>query len=220
MAFSAALFDLDGTLLDSMDVWTRVDEAFFEKRGIPLTQDYARSISGMSFEETARYTIERYNLAQSVSEVTAEWDEMCYSEYAYRVKLKPRAREYLALLKARGLKLAVVTALPDRLYAPALKRNGVYSVFDAFFSTRDARGDKRTGEAYLRAAEMLNAPANECAVFEDIYEGIAGAKRVGMRSVCVRDESAAHDEARIRALCDFYANSYAELISARFLWED
>ena len=85
----AALFDLDGTLLDSNHVWARVDELFFSARNIPIPADYARAISGMSFFATAAYTKERFSLPESAEEIVREWTEMTTYEYAARVALKP-----------------------------------------------------------------------------------------------------------------------------------
>lgn len=220
MGFLAALFDMDGTLIDSMGVWARVDKVFFERRGLALPEDYVKSISGMSFRGTAEYTKRRFELGESVDDILSEWDILTYHEYAENVSMKPFAKAYIERLAAENVKLAVVTALPDRLYAPVLKRHGVYDMFGAFCSTHEASGDKRTGEIYLLAAQKLNVRARDCAVFEDIYEGLAGAKRAGMRAVCVFDAYSAHAEHKNRALCDRYINSFEELLTEPLEWED
>lgn len=220
MGFKAALFDMDGTLIDSMHVWARVDEVFFERRGLALPGDYARSISGMSFRGTAEYTKARFGLDESVDDIIAEWDKLCYHEYAHNVRMKPFALEYLKRLRAAGVKLAVATALPDRLYRPVLERHAAFELFDAFCTTSDTRGDKSTGEIYLLAAQKLGVHARDCAVFEDIYEGLLGAKRAGMRAICVMDASSAHAEAQNRALCDRFIVSFEELINTPIAGDD
>ena len=95
LTFGAALFDMDGTLLDSMGVWADVDKAFFASRGMAVPEDYAHSISGLSFKQTAVYTKERFNLPESVDEILSEWNEMCEKEYVNHVPLKEDAKEYL-----------------------------------------------------------------------------------------------------------------------------
>ena len=98
MRFRAALFDMDGTLIDSMGVWAHVDEVFFMRRGIPLPEDYARSIAGLSFRQTGEYTKARFQLPESVDDILREWHELCESAYVNDVPLKPHAAEYLKKL--------------------------------------------------------------------------------------------------------------------------
>ena len=184
--FKAALFDLDGTLLDSMYVWHRVDELFFEKRKMECPEDYGRALAGKSYRESAEYTVERFGLSESWEDVVNEWTRMSENEYANHVQLKPGALKYLRMLKRAGIKLAVATALPPSLYMLALEHHGITDMFDALCSTNDVGGrGKISGEVYLLAAERLGVKPQECAVFEDVWEGIAGAKKVGMRTFCM-----------------------------------
>ena len=97
--FTAAIFDLDGTLLDSVWVWREVDRAFFEELGMAEPEDYARSIQGMSFREAAQYTVRRFNLARTAEEVMDGWMRTTAEAYARKVALKPGALQYLRALK-------------------------------------------------------------------------------------------------------------------------
>ena len=210
LTFSAALFDMDGTILDSMGVWADVDRHFFEKRGIPVPEDYAHSISGLSFRQTAVYTKERFHLPESVDEILDEWNEMCEKEYVNNVPLKKDAEKYLLSLRKKGVKLAVATALPERLFRPALQRNGVYHLFDAFASTDEAGERKSTGKVYLLAADRLRVDPSDCCVFEDITDGIVGAKAAGMKAVLVKDWANEKSVKESRHLADAYLESYGE----------
>jgi len=91
--FRAALFDLDGTLLDSMYVWRRVDELFFQARNMRAPEDYGRALAGKSYRESAEYTIERFGLKEKWEDIVDEWTCMSENEYAHHVKLKPGALE-------------------------------------------------------------------------------------------------------------------------------
>lgn len=210
MQFRAALFDMDGTLIDSMGVWAHVDEVFFARRGLPLPQDYARSVAGLSFRQTGEYTKARFHLPESVDDILREWHELCESAYVNDVPLKPHAAEYLKKLRSEGVRLAVATALPERLYRPVLLRTGVLPLFDAFASTDEAGESKRSGDVYRLAARRLGVESAECAVFEDILDGLLGAKAAGMKAVLVRDPAAAGERERALAICDAAIDDFGD----------
>ena len=98
------IFDLDGTLLNSLDVWEKVDTFFLEKRGIAVTRDYSEALLHMRFIEAAHYTIDRYKLEECVDEVMAEWMMLAQAMYANDVALKDGVYEYVHSLKQKGLK--------------------------------------------------------------------------------------------------------------------
>ncbi len=201
--FKAALFDLDGTLLDSLHVWSRIDEIFFEFRNMPIPQGYGRAIAGKSYREGAEYTVENYLPNESWQDIVEEWMRLSEHEYAENVLLKPGSLSYLRLLKREGVKLAVTTALPERLYRPCLEHLGIYDLFDALCSTEDTGGrGKACGEVFLLAAEKLGVDPADCAVFEDVLDCLEGAKRAGMRAWCVKDRHAEKDFAAMAQIAD------------------
>lgn len=192
--FKAALFDLDGTLLDSMYVWHRVDQLFFQSRNLCMPEDYGRALAGKSYRESAEYTIERFGLNEKWEDIVDEWTRMSQNEYAHHVNLKPGALEYLRMLKRSGIKLAITTALPPSLYMLTLEHHGITDMFDTLCSTNDVGGrGKISGEVYLLAADRLGVAPEDCAVFEDVLEGIQGAKKVGMRAFCMKDDAQKHN---------------------------
>ena len=211
--FEGAIFDLDGTLLDSMYVWAHIDEVFFEKRGMTAPEDYGRALAGKSYRESAEYTIARFGFAESWEEIVAEWTQMAIEEYSHHVKLKPCAREYLLALKDGGVKLAVATALPEYLYRPCLENLGILDWFDALCSTDETGGrGKAGGEVFLLAARRLGLEAEKCAVFEDVYEGVSGAKYAGMRAYCVKDDASRHTHEKSAEIADGMIDCFSRIL--------
>ena len=207
----AALFDLDGTLIDSLHVWGKVDEMFFRRRNMEIPEDYARSIAGMSFMSSAVYTKERFGFPESAREIADEWMEMVREEYAHNVQLKPGTEEFLERMRAKGMRMCVVTASRRELYEPCLRRNGISGYFEFVLTTDEAGGgSKADGHIYRMAAERMGVEPEECAVFEDVCEGICGAKKLGMKAYCVVDRISTHDTEKIRAVADGMAENICE----------
>ena len=134
MDFGAALFDLDGTLIDSKGVWARIDAEFLLRRGITPPDDYMKAVSSKKFSEAAVYTIARFGLDDTVEGLSAEWLEMARHEYGTNIFLKPGAADYLRALKKAGVRLGTVSGLPHALSDAVLEHNGVRELFDAFIS--------------------------------------------------------------------------------------
>ncbi|MFQ9791908.1 MAG: HAD family hydrolase [Acutalibacteraceae bacterium] len=142
MKFKGAVFDLDGTLLDSMEVWKNIDIEFLSKRGLEVPKGYSDEILAMSFRETAEYTIARFGLQEQPDDVMHEWNQMAIEAYGHHVQLKPGAKEYLLKIKSHGIRLGVCTALSQKLYLPCLQNNNIYELFDACISTDDVSRGK------------------------------------------------------------------------------
>lgn len=206
----AAIFDLDGTLLDSMGVWSQIDREFLWRRGIPVPTDYTKTVSSMSFHETAVYTVSRFALPETPEAVMREWYEMAREAYAAQVPLKPFARDYLIRLKERGVLLATATSLTDDLSIPALQRNGIAALFDVTCCTAEVGKGKSSPAVFLRAAEKLAVRPEDCVVFEDVYPGVVSAKQAGMTVYGVYDAAAEEEETAIRAVAAGYILDFRE----------
>ena len=151
MNFEAAILDLDGTLLNSMEVWEHIDVSFLQKRGLPVPTNYVTEICARSFEEAAQYTIDLFDLSESIDDIISEWNEMVEYEYANTVKLNPGTHDYLIQLRSQGIKLAVATGLPERLFLPCLANNEVLELFDTLCSTDEVMRGKEYPDVFLLA---------------------------------------------------------------------
>jgi HAD superfamily hydrolase (TIGR01509 family) len=206
----AVIFDLDGTLIDSMGVWQRIDVEFLAKRGLAVPPSYAADICALSFRETAEYTIRRFNLRESPEALLDEWNAMAAHEYSCNVPLKPYAREYIAALRDMGVKLAVATSLSPPLCELVLKHNGIFDCFDSICFTDDVGRGKEFPDIFLHAASALGVSPENCLVFEDIAPAVKSAKEAGMSVIGVLDDSAKRQWGEISrvadgVLCDFKA---------------
>ena len=207
-----AIFDLDGTLLDSMGVWRQIDIDFLGKRGFAVPEDYLKAITAKNFSEAADYTIARFGLNESAQAIMEEWFAMAVDFYSHQVALKPYVKEYLAELRQRGVKIAAATSSDARLFVPCLKHCGIYDMFDAFCQTTEVTRGKGYPDVYELAASRLGLATGDCVVYEDILKGIEGAKLGGFCTVGVEDIHSAYEKEEIRSKADFYIGSFEELL--------
>ena len=108
--YEAVLFDLDGTLVDSMWLWHAIDVEYLAGFGLEVPDDLGSAIDGMGFSETAAYFKERFNIPDSNEKIKETWNNMAYEFYCTRVPLKSGARDFLKYLKSRGIKTAIGTS--------------------------------------------------------------------------------------------------------------
>jgi beta-phosphoglucomutase-like phosphatase (HAD superfamily) len=202
-AYKAYIFDLDGTLLDSMGLWDQIDIDFLAKRGIAVPPDYMEAISALTFLEVASYTIKRFNLTDSVEGLISEWNSMASYAYGNTIQMKPHAKEYLLALRESGAKLAIATALFPELCSSALRNHGIDSLFHAVCNTAEAGQGKSQPAVFLRTAKELGVPPEDCLVFEDLLAAVKSAKSAGMSVCAVYDKTSANDWDEIKKTADY-----------------
>lgn len=203
-----AIFDLDGTLVDSMGVWYRIDDEFLGRRGFPADESYKQAVKTMKYETAAHYTIERYGLSETPEEVMAEWDSMALHEYRYNIKCKPGAAEFLNELKQRGIKIALATVSHRALLEAVLKGNHIFGLFDVLTDVSQVSRGKEEPDLYWFAAKQMELEPEECIVFEDVLLGIDSAKRGGFYTCGVKDHSSYAEELEIRRLADCFVENF------------
>ncbi|MBR1811808.1 MAG: HAD family phosphatase [Clostridia bacterium] len=207
-----AIFDLDGTLLDSMWVWSYVDEQFLTNHGLPKQEDYLESLGPLGFYKAAVYTKDYFHMDCSVDEILNDWFLLAKDAYDNQIQLKDGAKEYLEKIKAAGVRLGIATSNSPELFTGLLTRCGILDLFDGIATTPEVSRSKEFPDVYLLAAERIGTKPEETTVFEDIPQGLRGAKAGGFMTVAVEDPWAAKDRESIKALADRYITSFRELL--------
>lgn len=220
MKIKGVIFDLDGTLIDSMWVWDQVDKDFLGARGFDVPLDYQKEIQALGFYETACYTIDRFGLKERPEDIIKEWNDMAQRTYHKEVKIKPYSRELLVRLREQGIRLGVATASYASLFTECLKRNNVYDLFDCFTETSEVERGKGFPDIYIKAAGKLGCSPEECLVFEDIHKGILGAKAGGFCTVGVFDEKSADSWAEIQRDSDYAIQGFGQLLQDAQLFQE
>ena len=207
-----AIFDLDGTLVDSMWVWSKIDIDYLKSKGHALPENLNSEICHLSFTQTANYFKERFSLSDSIDTILKDWNNMAYNHYSENVKLKDGVKEFLDKLKENNIKIALATSNSVPLLEACLKNNGIYDYFDSITTTDEVSNGKNCPDVYLLAAKKLNVNPKNCIVFEDILHAIKGAKAADMTVIAVSDKHSLNDLDEIINHSDKYINSYFELI--------
>lgn len=206
----AVIFDLDGTVVDSMWMWKAIDIEYLGRFGIALPPDLQKKISGMSFSETADYFKQEFLIPDSTEQIKSDWNRMAMEKYRNEVTLKPGVLEFLKKLKERGIRTGIATSNSKELAAAVLERQELLPYFDEIHTSCEVEHGKPAPDIYLFVAECLKTAPEECLVFEDISEGIRAAKAAGMTVCAVEDEYSAMDREEKRRLADYYIGSFEE----------
>lgn len=205
------IFDLDGTLVDSMWIWRQIDIDYLGKRGILLPDDLQKVIEGMSFTETAHYFKDRFKLEDSIEEIKGEWLQMTKDYYQNHIPLKSGVQSFLKNLKDKGIKIGIGTSNDRELAEIVLKSNGIIEYFDSIRTSCEVKKGKPHPDVFLKVAEDLGVAPKFCLVFEDTYAGVLAAKRAGMGVFAIADEHSFPFKSEISALADKYIEEYEEI---------
>lgn len=212
MNYSAIIFDLDGTLIDSMLLWRRVDREFLNKRGIEVPSDLFDHLpQGNSFIQTAQYFRDRFGLSDSVESIMQEWTDMVGWHYSNDVQLKPGARAFVTSMRRLGIPVGLGTSNSYELAEKVLTMNGIWDCFSVVVTGDMHLMGKPFPDIYIKASQLLGVAPERCLVVEDTITGIQAAKRAGMTAIAIYDEDSIpfHDE--IRSTADGFCMDYTEL---------
>ena len=188
----AVLFDLDGTLVDSMWIWKDIDTAYLAGFGIPVPEGLQEDIGGMSFTEGAQYFKDRFGIPDPVEKIKEDWNRMAWDKYTHQVPLKRGAGEFVAYCRQKGIKMGIATSNSRELVENVMQVHGLSEYFDCIV----------TGCGVI---------PEKCLVFEDIVDGINAGRAAGMRTCAVDDNCSRTSEAEKKKLADYYIMDFSDI---------
>jgi len=213
----AVIFDMDGTLLDSMWIWPDIDDVFLEKYDLLKPEGFHEGMEGKSYPETAQYFLDLFpTLIQTKEEIMDEWNEMAHDRYISQVQLKPGAKEFILAMRASGKKTGIATSNSRFLVNDTLKALGIESLFDSVRTSCEAGAGKPAPDVYLLVASDLKVEPSRCLVFEDVPMGIMAGINAGMRTCAIYDDFTKMQDDRKRGLADYYINDFNDIINGTY----
>lgn len=205
-----AIFDLDGTITDSMHIWDTCGGAYLMMRGI--TPHAGETFRTRGYREGISYMIEEYNLPLTYDELLAEIMKILEFYYYNIAEAKDGVAEFLQKMQKNGTKMCIISATNEYLVDAALKRNGLRQYFSKIYSTTDVGIHKDSPVIFNMARDFLGAEKNsDVFVFEDALYSIKTSKAAGYRTVAIEDYSDEPDRETLKATADYYIKDYSEI---------
>lgn len=206
------IFDMDGTLVDSMWIWREIDKLYLAKHNIPYPENLTKELESLTYDQTATYFKNRFNLPYTEGDIKKQWNKMSIEQYSTSVPLKPGARELLDMLQNKGIKISLATSNCLELVSACFNNLGISKYFHSITTSDEVGTSKSFPDIYLKSAEKMGLPPEECIAFEDILDGLKGANSAGTKTVAVYDSFSSYDKEELLAHCNRYIHSFKELL--------
>lgn len=204
-----AIFDVDGTLLDSMFVWEDIGANYLRSLGMEPREDLAKTFQSFTMEQAACYYRSQYGVTLSVEEILAGIDGMIAHFYRDQVQAKSGVENFLQQLQSRGIKMCIATATDRHLVEAALSRCGILGYFSEIFTCTSVGHSKKEPHIYRCAHEFLGTPKEETYVFEDAFHAAETAASDGFPVVAVYDPSEKQQK-ELRALARVFLKDFQQ----------
>lgn len=206
-----AIFDLDGTILDSMFIWSEIGYKFLEEKGIQLPPGSDEQFTTMSLMEAAEYYIKHFDNTATIESIVNDINRLVEGFYFNEVLKKDGVKEFLEYLKNKGVKMCIATATDKYMVEKALERNGIRDYFSEIFTCNGVGAGKNTPVIYDVSLEHLGTPKENTFVFEDALYAIETANKAGYNLVGIKDVSEKAPEEEISKLCNYFINNYQDI---------
>lgn len=213
----AIIFDMDGTLIDSMWVWKDIDDWFYKEYQLSVPESFNEEMEGKSFTEVAELFLKTFpHLPYNLDTLKAKWTFLAFERYTKQVLLKDGVLEFLKEAYTEGYKLGIATSNGRELVDATLKALDIEKYFDSVHTSCEVKTGKPAPDIYLLVAEDLGVDAKKCLVFEDVPQGILAGKNAGMR-VCAVEDEASKDQVELKKkLADYYINNFFEIENGNY----
>jgi len=208
-----AIFDLDGTLIDSMAIWKGMGKSYLkDKFNIASTDGLEKVLNTLSFTKSAEYLVSEYNLNIDVSEVLDDWYSVVKKAYSETIVKKSGVLEYLQYLKDKGVSMCIATACDKKLAEEVTIRLGIRDFVDFIITVDEVGKPKTEPDLFLYCSNKYQIPVDKCTVFEDSLYAIQAAKNAGFEVIAVKDLNYDKDKGAIDKISDMQIDTYLELI--------
>lgn len=210
-----AIFDLDGTLVDSMGYWKNLSVEYLTLMGVKeIPADILERIKPMTVKESAALFVSEFSLDATPEQVAADIAGIMSRHYIEDIPIKPGVAAYLEKLAAKGVRMCVASATVEPLIDACLERLGIRQFFEFTLSCDTVGAGKKSPLVYQRAAEMLGTGAGDCAVYEDAVFAAQTAKKAGFFVYAVCDQVSRAGWEQLCGICDDKIEDWAAAASA------
>ena len=206
------LFDLDGTLIDSMPTGVDIVLQFLRDHGVSYPDNVIEIITPLGYKGISKYYAEKMGVPMTADEIFAAFQQKTLQAYGEIIPLKKGVKETLEALKTKGDRLFVLTASPNALIELSLKRLGVFDLFEETWSVEQFSWTKANKELFYEIAKRLGVSTSDCIMVDDNYNVLKVAKSAGMQTVGVYDEYSKTTQTELRAAADVYVTELSQLI--------
>ena len=215
MRIRGAIFDVDGTLLDSMFIWDTIGETYLRSIGYQPKENLNETFKNMSLHQAACYYQTEYGVTLSIDQIMDGVNAMLERYYRFEVPLKPGVAELLERLRQSGVKLCIATATDRHLVEAALDRCGVLSCFGEIFTCNEVGHGKDEPDIFEEALRFLGTEKAETVVFDDALYAVRTAKEAGFPVAVIYDSHEKNQEG-LRVLADFYIEDFSQVSAEDF----
>ncbi len=212
MKIEAVIFDLDGTLIDSMGIWEDVDKVFLGRRNIDVPADLFEDMStGNNFQGLAQHFKDRFQLTDTIEEIMKEWTEQVVEYYLHHIPVKDGVADLLQYLQDKSIPMAIGTSNSIFLTESVLGRHQLLPYFQYIVTGSEVEHGKPFPDIYLKTAQMLGIEPGKCLVIEDSLQGVQAGKAAGMQVVAIKDEFSRKEYDQICEQADYYTDHFQKI---------
>ena len=199
-----AIFDIDGTILDSMPIWENAGIMYLKELGIKADKDLGKKLFSVCMMEGALYLKDKFQLDMSIDEIAEGIVITIEDFYLHKVKLKEGVKQFLGDMKEAGIRMVAATSNERRIIEPALRRLNVIDYFEKIFTCSEIGVGKVKPDIFLACASFMGTEPKDTWVFEDALFAIKTAKKAGFKTVGVYDEFSKDHMDEIKRISDIY----------------